>query len=186
MSGKYDEFINMTLDELKDEYYMCKDKNQVKRNILKKIIKERMSNDKNKQKNPKLLNYKNDNEDEMKIKRNIDKSIYKLISLKEQEEERKIKKLEPLLEKRGNMEQYWESNQNLEEIDSRFIKEINTDYANNKLMERLNCELDFRIYGDNSKNDIIKPYSNKEEGNFKDFEKYSIPTTTFNPKKYKK
>lgn len=56
-------------------------------------------------------------------------------------------------------------------------------------MEKLNCELDFRIYEENNTQDdiqdtIMKPYSNSDDGNFRDFEKYSIPTTSFIPKKF--
>jgi len=90
--------------------------------------------------------------------------------------------LDPVIKKRGNMEKYWESNQNTDKIDPKFVKKIGNDFSNNKLMERLNCELDFRINSDMPKNfedrsdDIIKPYSNDDNGNFKDFQKYSVPT----------
>ena len=36
-------------------------------------------------------------------------------------------------------------------------------------MDRLNSELEFRIYGDKS-DEIIKPYSNGDHNNFKDNE----------------
>lgn len=204
MSGRYDQIKNMSLDELKDEYYNCKNEDQVKKQMLKKLIKN-----KNKEVAPKITNQVNQTNHQIKsikqtnpkaniltnkitneitdkitdkitdeLTNKITKSIDKLISLKES---KKVEDLAPVINKRGNMEQYWESHQQAKKIDPRFIKEISTDHSNNKLMERLNCELDFRIYGDPSKDnsDIIKPYSNSDDGNFKDFEKYCIPATSF-------
>lgn len=43
------------------------------------------------------------------------------------------------------------------DIDKKFQAEIEKDHANNKLMERLNSELDFRALGHN-KGSIEKPY----------------------------
>ncbi len=202
MSGKYDQFKNMSLDELKDEYYNCKNEEIIKKEMLKKIIKSKIAIEKQ-QKQQNDINQKKLEDEKIKqqqkqqiknakLSNEISKGIDRLISLKENAEKEKqkaeqlnkIKELDPIIKKRGNMEQYWESNQKTKQMDPKFVKEISTDHSNNKLMERLNCELDFRIYGEKSNDDIIKPYSNSDEGNFRDFEKYSIPATSFVPKKF--
>lgn len=193
MSGIYNEFKLMTLEELKDEYYNCKDKDKVKKQILKKIIKERIEKEKQQKELREREIKKNkssdsgnnsDNNSNSKTSELIDKLINLKNNAEKEKQIKKIKDLEPVIQKRGNMEQYWESYQNEKEIDKRFIKEINIDHSNNKLMERLNGELDFRIHGDHSKDDIIKPYSDLNEGNYKDFEKYTIPISSFTQKRY--
>lgn len=190
MSGKYDQIKNMSIDELKDEYYNCSQNDKVKKEMLKKLIKSKITIEKQKRQQM-LINSEKQKKEEKCLSDKINKSIDKLINLKNHSEtikqSQKLKTLEPIIKKRGNMEQYWESNQNTKGVDPKFVKEIGVDHSNNKLMERLNCELDFRIFGDknenNVENDIVKPYSNSEEGNFKDFEKYSIPITSFVPRK---
>lgn len=174
MNGKYDQIQNMSLDQLKKEYRSCSENDTVKKQILKKIIRSKLEIEKE---NKKI-------DDQMKD--DIDKKLNNLIKAKENTEKdkksHKLKELDQIIKKRGQMEQYWENNQTLEKIDERFKPEIEYDHANNKLMERLNFELDFRIHGEKTK-DIIKPYSNQDGGNYKDFEKYSIPTDTFETNK---
>ena len=80
--------------------------------------------------------------------------------------------MEKILERRGKMEKHWESNR--EGLDNKFKQELEQDFTNNKLMERLNCELDFRINEKKSK-DTIKPYSEMVGGNYTEFKKNSIP-----------
>ena len=174
MSGKYEQINNMTLKELKDEYYGCSDTDNVKKQILKKLIKNKIQIEKEQ-----AVIEKNLQDD-------IDKKLDNLIKMKENTEKdkknKKLKELDQVIKKRGNMEQYWESNQQTDKIDPRFKPEIELDHSNNKLMERLNYELDFRIHGTKTK-DVIKPYSGTDDGNFKDFEKYSIPTDNFSTQK---
>lgn len=184
MSGRYDQIKNMSIDELKDEYYNCTSNDRVKKQMLKKLIMSKISIEKQKKKEQQKEKEKQLIE-EKELTDEINKSIDKLINLKKTAEKeksmKKLKSLEPVITKRGKMEQYWESNQNTNQIDPKFVKEIGVDHSNNKLMERLNCELDFRINGDKSE-DIVKPYSNSDDGNFKEFEKYAIPTTSFIPR----
>lgn len=174
MSSKYEQIKNMSLIQLKKEYNTCSSDDTVKKQILKKIIKNKLEIEK---KNKKL-----DND----MKNDIDTKLNNLIKAKENTEKdkkaKKVKELDQIIKKRGNMEQYWENTQTLEKIDDRFKPEIEHDHANNKLMERLNFELDFRIHGEKTK-DVIKPYSNQDGGNYKDFEKYSIPTDNFETNK---
>lgn len=179
--GKYEQFKNMQIEELKDEYYNCLKGEEIKKQMLKKIIKNKIISEREREKEKKLLPAKlTENNKNDKLVEKINKSIDKLIDLKQEEENKnkleKLKTLEPIIKKRGNMEQYWESNQQIKKMDQKFVKEIGIDHSNNKLMERLNCELDFRIYGSKSE-DILKPYSNQDTGNFKEFEKYSVPPT---------
>jgi hypothetical protein len=199
MSGKYDQIKTMSIEELKDEYYNCKNGDVVKKQMLKKIIKSKikLDNTSNSKSSPnKKKQIDNITTDDLVISEpSLDdtttKCIEKLISLKINEgvhkQQKKLQELKPIIEKRGNMEQYWESNQEIDKIDPRFMKEISTDHSNNKLMERLNCELDFRLYGEQSKDDIIKPYSNSDGGNYTDLVKQNVPPT-FDPirEKFKK
>lgn len=177
MSGKYDQINNMSVKELKSEYYNCSDSDTVKKQILKKIIRNKILSEREKKKEEKQ-------EDE-KIQKEINEKLNNLIKIKENAEKdkhkKKLKELDPVIKTRGNMEQYWESNQNIDSIDERFRPEIELDHSNNKMMERLNFELDFRIHGERSK-DVIKPYSGADDGNFKEFEKYSIPVNSFSRK----
>lgn len=166
MESRYNKINNMTLDQLKEEYYNCDKNDKVKRQILKKIIRNKLELKKEEYLEEKIM------------MKDIDDKLNNLVNLKLSAEKdkkiQKIKQLDQVIKKRGNMEQYWESNQTIDKIDDKFKPEIEYDHSNNKLMERLNYELDFRIYGSKSK-DIIKPYSNQDEGNFRDFEKYSVP-----------
>lgn len=146
--GKYDQIKNMSINELKDEYYNCSIDDQVKKQIIKKLIKS-----KNTQKKDKKVEVRKDT-DITNLTEKINKSIDKLFSLKKNVEycektETKTKEKEP-------------------------IKKIGIDYSNNKLMERLNCELDFRVYGTKPSDidNIIKPYAGVGNNNgniFKDF-----------------
>ncbi len=170
MNGKYEQIKNMSISELKEQYYECSDSDTVKKQILKKLIKNKIKIEKE---------YAIE---EKQMKDDIDKKLDNLIKMKENTEKDKknkqLKGIEQIIKKRGNMEQYWESNQQTDKIDPRFKPEIELDHSNNKLMERLNYELDFRIHGQKTK-DVIKPYSGTDDGNYKEFEKYSIPTDNF-------
>lgn len=178
MSGKYDEIENLSLSELKQQYYNCE--NNVQKIIIKKIFINKTLYEKDK-----IIKAKK--EDEL-LKKQINEKLDNLILLKEISEKdkhiKKIKKKQKLekeynkeynniLNKRGYMERYWETNQKFTKIDPKFKTEIEEDFNNNKIMERLNSELDFRM-NDKKRTNIIKPYSDVNDGNYKDFKKYSI------------
>lgn len=180
-TNKFNQFQNMSISELKDEYYKCDDiTNSVKKQILKKLIKLKMSNEKEEKK---LLEKRI--EQQKKADEELNKKMDNIIKMRELAERDKKIKLDPIIKKRGNMEQYWESNQVTQKIDPRLKNEIETDHSNNKLMERLNCELDFRINEERSKN-VIKPFSTQDSGNFKEFEKYSVPPNDFSNRRLNK
>ena len=83
------------------------------------------------------------------------------MDIKQKNNDDERKKLE---QKRGHMEQYWESNQTREkELEPQYKLEVERDYTNNKLMERLNCELDFRINEKKKSKEICKPYENDDD-----------------------
>ena len=106
----------------------------------------------------------------------IDDRVNALIKIKEIKDKRhkadKMEELERVLEKRGKMEKYWEANK--KGIYNKFKTELEQDFTNNKLMERLNCELDFRINEEKTK-ETIKPYSELTDGNYNEFKRQSIP-----------
>ena len=170
--GLYNKISNMTLLELKEEYYKCDDDDTVKKQILKKLIRNKKIEDEKK----KLHNEK--------IQADVDKNLTRIIKLKEiRERERKIEEYENFMKKRGNMEKYWESHKGERQFDPRFKTELEQDHTNNKLMERLNCELDFRINEKSKSRDIIKPYSSANDGNYVEFEKTTISPTNFSSKR---
>lgn len=161
MSGKYDKIREMTLSELKSEYRSCDENDIVKKQILKKLIKNKI------QENNKVALFNKVMENE------INDRVDNLVKIKEAKNKQR-KKIEErkILESRGKMEKYWE--QNNKGIDNKFKNELEHDFTNNKLMERLNCELDFRINGEKSR-DTVKPYSEMTGGNYTEFKKNSIP-----------
>lgn len=164
MSGKYDKIKEMTLVQLKKEYRSCDETDNVKKQILKKLIQNKIQEDaKNKSLNKSM-------QDEINDKLN---ALIKIKEIKDKQHKlNKMAELEKVLEKRGKMEKYWESNN--KGLDNKFKTELEQDFTNNKLMERLNCELDFRINDDRSK-DTIKPYSEADGGNYTEFKRQSIP-----------
>jgi len=156
-------FLNMSLGKLKDEYYNCDDK--VTKMILKKIIKQKS--------------------EEQKIKKEkSDAIIDDLILLKAKSIEKRITtEKQQVYQKRGPMEQHWESHKTNTAIDPKFKNELTSDLTNNKLMERLNIELDFRINGKKEKI-IDKPYVDSDYGDYlsvRDFDRFAIPTNNFLP-----
>jgi len=93
----------------------------------------------------------------------------KLIKLKEISNKNKEKRMEPIIKKRGNLEKYWETSKSCDWSDPRFNKELNGDQSNNKMMERLNCELDFRVNKKKKKtSNIIKPYDDSDDNDDSD------------------
>jgi hypothetical protein len=149
----FNKYIDMSLTNLKKEYKKCDKDNTSKRNMLKTIIKKHIK--------------KNTSQD--------DKSKFDQIN--------KLKKINHLVEKRGHMEKHWESHKQNDNSNSVLQDEINMDFSNNKLMERLNCELDFRINEKKSK-EIIKPYEmyGDYESSSSDLEDYSENEQYIQPK----
>lgn len=71
------------------------------------------------------------------------------------------------------------------QVDQRFKQHLEHDFKNNKLMERLNIELDFRVNGIDEKS-IVKPYADVDCGDFvsvKDFDSSSIPKNNFSSRR---
>lgn len=165
--GMYDKFSKMDILQLKEEYYKCDDDDKVSKKIIKSFIKS-----KNK---------------ENKANDISASSLNKIINLKKKSdmEKKELQDKERILNKRGAMEKYWHSPADDKMgIDPRFKTELEMDHTNNKLMERLNCELDFRT-DDVKLKDIQKPYFDGGGGNYADasFEKTSISPTSFSSKR---
>lgn len=173
--GVYNKFLRMTLKELKNEYYQCDKSDMIKKNILKKIITNKQEIE------------KNEISKEKKIKSDIDEKVDNLIKLKEINEQKKhlakIKEFENLMKQRGEMEKCWESNKTTSKIDPRYKTEVETDFTNNKLMERLNCELDFRINDKQKSRDFIKPYDTSNNGNLIELDDTDVPVNNFSSKR---
>lgn len=84
------------------------------------------------------------------------------------DENRKDIDQEELIKKRGRNEEIWQ-NKNL--YDPKYIKYQKDDVMNNKLMERLNSEIDFRS-DDTQKISIEKPFDDGDLNNTEDFARY--------------
>jgi hypothetical protein len=131
--------------------------NKMKINILKKLINE-------KEKQANINNNTNNNNTN-----NIDDLINEMS---------KYESYEELYNKDILGDRMME---NRDYIDEKYAFEIERDEKNNKLMDRLNSELEVRISGFN-KNIISKPYEYDDENNFdKAFE--NIPNNDFRFKK---
>jgi len=170
--GIYNKFLNMSSTELKKEYQKCDDSEIIKKKMLKKIIMDK--------KEITMKQY-----DEQQLQKNVDKQIDNLIRMKEMNEQKKqlskMKEFEKIMKQRGNMEQYWESHKTVSKIDPLYKNEVENDFTNNKLMERLNCELDFRINDGQKTRDFIKPYDMTNEGNLLKDE--DVPINNFSSKR---
>lgn len=139
-----EKLMKMSLEELKVEYYSCDDKNVAQKDIIKQIAKK------------KKLAMKLAKEE--KEKKTINAGIDIILKSKQ-----KQKPDNTFIKKRGNMERCWESHQTrFGNLEPQYKEEVEKDFTNNKLMERLNCEVDFRING-NKKKEILKPYDDRED-----------------------
>lgn len=72
--------------------------------------------------------------------------------------------------------------------DPKYAKMVEQDFSNNKLMERMNGELDFRLNGI-ERDTILKPYSQVDEdtGNYvsiKKFDNYAVPGNNFSSNRF--
>ena len=165
MLGKLNELKNMTIEELKDEYYTTSKNDVVKKEMLKKLIKSKISEKKA------ILNNKIQTNDVVEKNKKVTqstKSTKSTYSAKSSDSSEKI----DLVNNHNKSNKFNKSDQSDQsdkhDISENMLKEIGVDFSNNKLMERLNCELDFRVYGDKS-TQIIPPYSNVG-GNLKEFD----------------
>lgn len=167
MSGNI--IISKSSKEIKKDIKDCKD--NIKKVILQEILKVKLDEESS---NMKLDDVDIDN-------KNVSTHMKKI--LKEQQDSldkiykmQKVKAYEKLLEdnekeetnnmlkdKRGKLENEWENSNiihNNNPFDPNYAKYIASDVNNNKLMERLNCEIDFR--SDTRKNIVIKPFDNND------------------------
>jgi hypothetical protein len=168
-------FNDMSLKDLRvmfDECDINSGNDKPKREILKKLIRQKINQ---------IKIFKKEEQHE---KENL---IDDIIQFKTHIDESHKKKLigdkQRIMARRGNMEKYWESNQNVTMADPKFTHELETDFTNNKLMERLNTELDYRIHDNKGRRKIMdKPYAEVDCGDYasvKDFNKYSVPRDDF-------
>jgi hypothetical protein len=72
--------------------------------------------------------------------------------------------------------------------DPKYVKMVEQDFSNNKLMERMNGELDFRLNGID-KDTILKPYSQTDEDtgdyvSIKKFNNYAVPGNNFSSNRF--
>lgn len=163
MSKKYYlKISNMSLNELKTEYNSCV--NQEKKNMIKHVAKHKKQQTKqNKEKS-------------------IEQNINTIIAHKNKKNnEQETKKL---IMKRGHMEKYWESNQaETSNMESHYRTEIERDYTNNKLMERLNSELDSKINEPKKAHTILKPYDTQDDDSCEDSYESEVPINNFSSKR---
>jgi hypothetical protein len=136
--------MKMSLEELKIEYYSCDDKNVAQKDIIKQIA------------NKKKLAMKHAKEE--KIKKTINDDLDTILK-----SQQKHKPDETFIKRRGHMERFWESHKTrFSNLEPQYKEEVEKDFTNNKLMERLNCEVDFRVNG-NKKKEILKPYDDCDD-----------------------
>ena len=166
-NGIYEKYHQMSISQLKEEYYKCNDdnkKDKVKKQMIGKIIKNKI-------------------DDENKLNQQLQQETNKYLDVIIQSKHKKeLMNKQKLIEKRGPMESCWDS---IQSIDPKFKSELEQDYTNNKLMERLNSELDFRINETKNK-DVMRPYSSQDEGNYIDYnknQKKTQPSTNFSSKR---
>lgn len=140
-----EKLMKMSLEQLKIEYYSCDKKNVAQKEMIKQIAK--------KKKNAKLL------EKQKKEKTDFTANICTILKSKKTQ-----KPDETFVKKRGKIEQLWESHATrFGNLEPQYREEVEKDFTNNKLMERLNCEVDFRINGKPNKKEILKPYDDKND-----------------------
>ena len=164
MSHQYNQYsanpkINGTLDQLMYDIKTTKD--PIKKVLLKKFIDIKINEDNYNNKDLKVKSKSKKNIDQNKkilddILKKQEESLNELDKLTEtkQKEETNDNKDEILVKIRGKNEKLFKNNN---KIDSKYMKYIEMDQLNNKLMERLNSEIDFRMEG-NNKSIIEKPF----------------------------
>lgn len=139
-----EKLMKMSLKELKVEYYTCNPKNIAQKEMIKQIAKKKKQTQ--------------ELEKQKKEKNDIGKNINTILKAKSKNEVD-----ETFIKKRGKMEKVWESHQTrFSNLEPQYKEEVEKDFTNNKLMERLNCEVDFRVNG-NRKKEILKPYDDIDD-----------------------
>ena len=152
--------IIKTSTEIEQDIKKCKD--PIKKSILNSIYKLKIYNDTEE----KIIKNNEYKKNINKIINEQHKNIDKLDNIKKFEVYRKIlddnkkdnNKLS-LLFKRGKNEEMWNTIN-----DPEYIKYIQEDVNNNRLMERLNSEIDFRKNSVKSKK-FIKPFDKLSDNN---------------------
>lgn len=139
-----EKLMRMTLEELKVEYYSCDDKNVAQKELIKQIAKKKK--------------FAKEMAKVEKEKKDYNSSINLILK-----EKSKNPTDDTFIKRRGKIEQMWESHKTrFGNLEPQYKEEVEKDFTNNKLMERLNCEVDFRING-KKKKEILKPYDEVEE-----------------------
>lgn len=146
----------MSLKDLRKELKRCDNIEYFKKGILQKLINKKLKEQEKK---------------EIEFKNEINDKVEKLLKIKEINENesqlKKLKEFDKLISERKSAEKQLQ-------IDPKLKESVEFDYLNNKLMERLNSELDFRVHGAKTK-EIMKPYDITEcNGYWKDEEKNPI------------
>lgn len=146
----------MSLEDLEKELKKCDNIEYFKKGILQKLINKKLRELEKK---------------EIEFKNKINDKVEKLLKIKEIKENesqlKKLKEFDKLISKRESPEKQLQ-------IDPKLKEPVEFDCLNNKLMERLNSELDFRIHGAKTK-EIMKPYDITEcDGYWKEEEKNPI------------
>lgn len=179
-------YLKMSIKELYQESKKY-DSNISKKNIIKQIIEnkiklEKIENEHRKNIKERLSKTINDNDDN---KTNI--LLEELLNLNDE----KISLPENDNHHQNNVN-FINNNVDNINIDKKFKEEIDKDYKNNKLMERLNSELIFRNNTEKSKmfNNLEKPYlsnqnmfdsfnSSNQIATINDKEAFGLPSTDF-------
>ena len=165
--------------EIKKE--LKNNKDEINKIILEDILLKKI----NEYRNLKILNEIKIKKEKENIESELDSKLDRIIEFqKEEHEEIKNDAYNKLIEnnelefEKEKEDKYWNK-----KIDPKYKKEVESDFSNNKLMDRLNSELDFRIEG--NKKNVIKPYLNNDEKddnnyvNIKKFKNHSIPSNNF-------
>lgn len=148
-------YLNISINDIYKEYEKSKN-NITKRNILKKIIDNKIKLQKIEENHLKIV----------KEKTNITQTIENTNQINT---DNPINTIDILLNEilESNMEEEKEeiNNElvNKTNIEDRYIEEIDKDFKNNKLMERLNNELMFRNNVQQKEKTVEKPYFNNQK-----------------------
>ncbi len=194
--------INRSIDQIVQDIKNTSDpfKKVILQEILKLKLRQRDAHEPNDINSVESTDFKDDRKNKPKTYDDILKdqedsldSLNKINKLKAYQDlinENEKDNIEKVLDKkRGKNEKYWRTKDNASSsIDPKYAKYVEQDHANNKLMERLNCEVDFRLDGEgHRKCQIIKPFENNMSDNdnltdtFATFEpignKSNLPTT---------
>ena len=134
----FDKFYDQNVIQLRNELNKCKPGEYYKRNLLIELIKH---------KSPRIIYHANPDI------RSVQSPSIPTVTIDNDDP------LDELIACNENDPQTDATKHSDEKIDTKFTTELEKDSANNKLMERLNSELDFRTAQDKKKHRVIaKPY----------------------------